>query len=423
MNLILRNARIADPRSPHHQQTVDLHIRNKTIQAIGPGLSADEATEWDLGEALVSPGWVDVGAWIPDPGQEQREDFASAARAAARGGFTQVLTLPNTEPVADGKAAIQYVRAAAPDQPVAFLPIGAVTRACQGLDITEMMDMRRAGAVAFSDGLLPIQHSGVLYRALLYVKAFGGLVLNMPLDESLAGAGLMHEGMVSTSLGLRGIPDIAESLMVQRDLELLAYTGSRLHLMDISKAASLPLIREAKSKGLRLTCSVSVHHLLYTDEDLRDFDTHFKLSPPLGTAEDRDALRKALLDGTIDWVTAQHRPWEEERKKLEFPYAEPGITGLETAFGQLLLSLGEQADPAWIAMTLAHRPRDVFGLEPVSLEQGAPACLTLFTLAGETRVDPGRQASKSNNSPVLGQTLPGRILGVIHRGHLVRSSE
>jgi dihydroorotase len=402
---------------------VDLHIQDDAIRAIDVDLPVKNGQEWDLDGAWVSPGWVDVGAWVPDPGYEQREDFASAARAAARGGFTDVLVLPNTEPVLDGKAAVQYVRSAEPAQPVAFHPIGAVTRGCQGTDITEMMDMEQAGAVAFSDGLQSIQHSGMLYRALLYVKAFHGLVINAPLDESLAGNGLMHEGVVSTSLGLRGIPDIAESLMVQRDINLLAYTNSRLHLADISKAASLPLIREAKARGLRLTCSVSVHHLQHTDEQVRGFDTNYKLTPPLGTDGDREALRKALLDGTIDLVTSQHRPWEEDHKKLEFPFAAEGVTGLETAFGQLMHSLGDRLDASWLAMNLAHKLREIFGLKPVSLEAGQPACLTCFSLQGKSRVEPGRQASKSANSPALGQELPGRILGVVHRGFWVRSSE
>jgi len=423
MELVLRNAKIADPHSSHHRQTVDLHIQDDVIRAIGADLPVEGVQEWELAGAWVSPGWVDVGAWVPDPGNEQRDDYGSAARAAARGGFTEVLVLPNTEPVLDGKAAVQYVRAAAPGQPVAFHPIGAVTRGCQGTDITEMMDMKQAGAVAFSDGLRSIQHSGLLYRALLYVKAFRGLVVNAPLDESLAGTGLMHEGVVSTSLGLRGIPDIAESLMVQRDLSMLAYTNSRLHLADISKAASLPLIREAKARGLRLTCSVSVHHLQFTDEQVRGFDTHYKLTPPLGTDEDRTALREALLEGTIDLVTSQHRPWEEDHKKLEFPFAAAGVTGLETAFGQLMYSLGERLDASWLAMNLAHKPREIFGLTPVSLEAEQPACLTCFSLQGKSRTEAGQQASRSANSPVLGQELPGRILGIVHRGFWVRSSE
>jgi len=422
MTLLIRRARVADPQSSFNGQTIDLFLREGRIEEIGTSLADRGGDSWDVEGAWVSPGWLDLGAWVPDPGFEQRETFASAGRAAAAGGFTQVAVFPNSEPVVSHKGGVLYVKQANPGQPVEFLPIGAVTEGCRGMDITEMMDMSSEGAVAFSDGLQALQHSGVMLRALLYVKASDSLVVQFPYDHRISPQGQMHEGMVSTGLGLQGIPTLAETLMVDRDLALLEYSGSRLHFHGISSAASVDLIRRAKARGARVSCSVPALNLLFTDGDLEEFDTDLKVLPPLRTEADRQGLIEGLLDGTIDLVTSNHNPREEERKKLEFPYADFGAIGLETVFPILLAALGDRIEAGWIANKLSLIPHGLLKKEENGIEKNAQANLTFFSMEGQTQCSPALFQSLSKNSPLRDRTLPGKVLGVVNRGFIYRSS-
>ncbi len=422
MTLLIRNARVADPQSSFKGQTIDLLLREGSIEEIGTSLADQGGESWDAEGAWVSPGWLDVGAWVPDPGFEQRETFVSAGRAAAAGGFTRVAVFPNSDPVVSHKGGVLYVRQANPGHPVEFLPIGAVTEECRGMDITEMLDMSAEGAVAFSDGLHALQHSGVMLRALLYVKAPDTLLVQFPYDHHVSPHGQMHEGIVSTGLGLQGIPTLAETVMIERDLALLAYTGSRLHFHGVSSAASVGLIRQAKARGARVSCSVPAINLLFTDEDLEDFDTDLKVLPPLRTETDRQELIQGLLDGTIDLVTSNHNPREEEKKKLEFPYADFGAIGLETVFSILLEVLGDRIDAEWIANKMSLVPHDLIKRPVDSIEKGARANLTLFSMQGQTEWSPDLFQSLSKNSPIRGLTFPGKVLGVVNRGLFYRSS-
>ena len=413
MNYLIRNVTILDPDGPWHLRQTNLYIRDGKIT--DPGKAPGSVKEWDLNGAYCSPGWVDIGAHSGDPGFEHREDFSTLADAALAGGFTGLACFPNTAPVTHSKPGILYILRQSDRLPVDIYPTGAISMDCAGTDITEMMDMHAAGAVAFTDGKQPVQHAGLMMRALQYVRAFDGLIINRPMDLAIAPHGEMHEGYTSTSLGLTGIPALAEELIVQRDLDLLAYTGSRLLLHTISSARSVELIRQAKSRGLNAMASVAAHNLYFTDEDLAGFDSNLKLAPPLRSADDRKALLEALLVGTIDLVSSNHTPLEEEAKKLEFPYAKSGALGLETTFSALNTA---RPAPEKLAEILAIRPRKALNLAVPHIEEGAAANLTFFDPEREWVYTGKDIRSKSRNSPFVGRTLQGKVLGTYHKGEL-----
>lgn len=421
MNYLIRNAVLIDPGGPNHRECLDLHVKDGRVVETGKNLVVEGAMVWDLNGVYCSPGWIDIGPHSGDPGFEQREDFFSLSSAAAAGGFTGLACFPNTNPVVQSKSGILYMLQQSARLPVDIYPIGALSTDCGGSDLTEMMDMHAAGAVAFSDGKQAVQHAGLMLRALLYVKAFNGLVINRPMDEAIAPHGQMHEGFTSTTLGLSGIPALAEELIVQRDLDLLAYTGSRLLLHNISSARSVTLIRQAKAQGLAVTASVAAMNLFFTDEDLADFDSNLKVSPPLRSEADRQGLLAGLQEGVIDLVSSNHTPLEEEEKKLEFPYAKPGAIGLETAFAALNSQNGAAFSPETLVEVLALRPRQVLNLPRHWIEKGAPANFTFFDPDKEWVFSEGDIRSKSRNTPFIGKTLKGRVLGILNKGQLLRS--
>lgn len=417
MHHLIKNVTIVDPASSRNGQQLDVRLQDGRIVAMGRGLTAEGARVWDVAAACLSPGWVDQGAFVEDPGQEHREDLSSLAKAAAAGGYTQVIIEPDAQPVRHDKSGILYVRRQATGLPVAIHPLGALSRDLSGKELSEMIDMRQAGALAFSNGSHPVTHAGLLLRALLYVKAFDGLVINRPLDESVSPGGQLHEGRMSTQLGMRGIPALAEELMIERDLRLLAYTDSKLHLANISTAGAVEQLRMAKKAGLRVTASVAALNLVYTDEVLADFDTNFKLMPPLRAEEDRMALVEGLADGTIDWVSSNHRALEVEAKMLEFPYADFGAIGLESAFGLMRKATVGRMSLEALIDRLCYRPRAVMGLPAATIETGAAVDLTLF--APDERWVFGSQhiGSKSANTPLIGRELLGRPLAIFYHQH------
>ena len=434
-NWFIRQARVVDPRSNYHGQVVDLLLRDGIIEDIGALKPPPDAQLIEGQSLCVSPGWMDVGAQCGDPGFEWREDIESLARAAAAGGYTAVAVLPNTQPCLHSKAEIMYVRDKAANCAVEVLPFGAVSLDAEGRDITEFIDMHHAGAVGFTDGSHAIQHSGLMRLALLYVKAFDGLILNRPFDRSLAPDGQIHESALSAALGLPGIPPLAEELMLQRDLYLADYTGSRLHISDLSTAGGVELVRRAKARGLRVTASVTAMHLCFSEEAVSEFDPLFKLSPPLRSEEDRQALIAGVLDGTIDFISSQHTPLEEEAKKRAFSEAAFGVAGIETTFAVLntCLSFGlsanktaepfglsanaEQDKAAVLVEQLAFGPRRVRGLPVPHLAKAEPANITVFDPEEEWIPAQTRPwQSKSRNNPFIGQTLKGRARGFFFPG-------
>lgn len=414
MNRLIRNAIIVDPASSYLGNQTDLLIVDGIIREIAPGLSDQQADEiLDLKGASLSPGWLDIGAQTGDPGLEHREDLRHVAEAAMAGGFTAIASFPNTEPAVHSKTEVHYILQQTRNELVDFFPIGALSHDCAGKEITEMLDMQAAGAVAFSDGKIPVAHAGLLLRALLYAKAFDGVILNYPYDNTVVPGGQMHEGVISTQMGVKGIPSLAESLMVQRDIDLLAYSESRLHLHNISTARSVALIRAAKQAGLQITCSVPALNLLFTDVDLEGFDAYLKVLPPLRTDDDRSALIEGLQDGTIDAITSNHAPLEVEAKELEFTYAKFGAIGLETAYATAQTALGDALSPTQLVDKLAVQPRKILGLDVPTIAIGQRAELTVFDPAMRWTFTEKDIRSKSNNTPFIGRELTGRPLAIV----------
>jgi len=423
MLLLLKKATIIQPDHDLHQQQVDVRIEDGKITAMEPGLEQGDAEVVEAEGAFLSAGWLDIGVQVGDPGFEHREDLQSVMAAAAMGGYTGIASFPNTSPVVDSKSGVRYIKNHTQGEVVDVLPIGAISQNCNGKDITEMYDMSHAGAVAFSDGDKPVQHAGLLLRGLQYVKAFNSLIINHPHDKTTAPGGQLHEGKVSTSLGLKGIPSLSEELMVQRDLKLLAYAESRLHIHNISTKGAVERIRQAKKQGLQVTASVAALNLVFTEEMLSDFNTHFKVLPPLRSEEDRRALLEGVQDGTIDCITSNHVPLEEEAKKLEFPYAEFGATGLETTYALCQTHLSKLLRPEILVEKMALAPRRILGLPSPKLEKDAAANLTLFHPEQKWTYTAGKIKSKSQNTPLLDKEFVGKVLCVVNNGHhLVFSS-
>lgn len=412
MKALIKQARITDPNSSLNGQITDIFIENGIISQIGKDLHVQPDQVIDARGACVSPGWVDVFAHFGDPGFEFKETLETGAAAAAAGGFTDVFVIPNTQPVLQSKSNIEYIVSKARTLPVNVRPIGAVTRNCEGKELAEMYDMRASGAVAFSDGIHPVQSAGLLVKALQYVKAFGGVIMQLPDDKSINPHGLMHEGIISTQLGMAGKPALAEELVVNRDIELTRYADSQIHFTAISTARSVAAIRAAKAAGPGISCSVTPYHLYFCDEDITTYDSNLKVNPPLRTKEDRAALKAALINGDIDCIATHHLPHEYDSKVLEFEYAKHGMIGLETAFGVLQTAVPELKPEQWVQL-LAIGPRKAFGLDPVVIEKGAVASLTLFDPAEKWTVSENDFRSRSKNSPFTGKTLTGKVKGII----------
>ncbi len=419
MQLLIKNAILVDPASKYNGEKINIFIIDGKIKQIGKRLGVQDAKVYDANGAYVSPGWVDIGTQVGDPGFEHREDFRSIEKAALAGGYTSMACLPNTYPPIHSKSEVLYVINSSKNSIVDFLPIGAISDDCAGKDITEMYDMRAAGAIAFSDGKNPIQDSGLMMRALQYVQPFNGVIINQPLDKNVAQHGQLHEGVVSTSLGLRGIPSMAEELVVQRDIYLSEYTSSNLHLLNISTAESVRLIRLAKKKGLKVTASVAALNLAFNDAALSDFDSNFKVLPPLRRASDQKALIQGLKDGTIDCITSNHTPLESEVKNLEFLFAEFGAIGLQTAFSLANSALHKKLSIEEIIEKIAFGPRKVLGLPMKTIAVGEPADLTLFDPQLEWTFEQKDILSKSKNSPLIGSRLKGKVTAVAKGKDLV----
>ena len=413
MKIVLRNAKVYHPSSPHHGKRVDIFIKGKKIEQIGRNLKVDSATEFKSKDLCVSIGWIDLGAQACDPGYEHREDLSSISKAAAAGGYTALAPFPNTNPVTHDKLGVDYLKSRTNTSLVDFLPIGAVTKNCEGKEITEMFDMTKAGAVAFSDGAQSIQHAGVLLRALQYVKAFDGLIIHQPKDKTIARNGQMHEGKTSTMLGLRGIPSMAEELMVQRDLSLNEYVDSRLHFSKISTEGSVDLIKKAKRKSSNITASVSALNLLLTDQEMLGFDTNLKVLPPLRGKRDINALKSGLKDGTIDCIVSNHIPHDLETKNLEFGNAEFGAIGLQTTFAIANMAL---KDVDLVIEKFAIGIRKILGIELPKIEVGESPNFTIFDPTLEWTFSTENNQSKSKNSPFLEKNLTGKVIGVINNG-------
>lgn len=420
--LLIKNATIVDPGSKLNGKKRDILIKNGIIQSIKASIEAARTEVWDVKGACVSVGWMDIGTQVGDPGLEHREDLETATSAAAKGGYTAVACLPNTIPTVQSKSEVNYILKNTKDGLVDFLPIGAVSHHCEGKDIVEIYDMHHAGAVAFSDGQNTIQDSGLMMRALQYVKAFDGLIMNHPSDVLIAGGGQVHEGLVSTSLGMKGLPSIAEELMVQRDLYLTEYSESRLHVLNISSARSVELIRQAINKGQSISASVPALNLVFDEEAVAAFDVNYKVLPPLRSKEDIKALRKAVKSGVINVITSNHRPLDTEAKDLEFSYSDFGVIGLETTFALLNTHLVDSSfEIEDLIRILAQAPREILQVEMPEIAEGANANLTVFDPKQVWIFEKSDIQSKSANTPFVGTEFKGKVLGVVNNGTFRRN--
>lgn len=412
MTVLIKQARIIDPSSPHNDTTQDLLIEAGIISKIAGSIEANKA-EVVSGDGLyVSPGWVDVFAHFPDPGFEFKETLGSGSRAAAAGGFTDVFVIPNTKPVTDNKSQVEYIHRKSGELSANIHPIGAISKNAEGKDLAEMYDMRNSGAVAFSDGINPVQSAGLLLKALQYVKVFDGVIIQIPDDKSVGATGLVHEGLASTRLGLSGKPMMAEELLVARDIKLARYTESKIHFTGVTSPRSLEYIKRAKDAGLSVTCSVTPYHLFFIDEDLSDYDTNLKVYPPLRSATERQHLKNAVADGTIDCVATHHMPQDYDSKVLEFEYAKNGMTSLETCYAALKTAMPDIPERRWVEL-LAINPRKIFGLHQPVIKEKEHAAITLFSPVGKTIKENGDFYSKSSNSPFTGKELQGTVYGTV----------
>lgn len=419
MSILLKSAVIIDSKSPHNLQQKDILIRNNKIEKIADSIDRNQANKViELENLHISSGWFDTSVSFGEPGFEERETLKNGLLVAAKSGFTSVAINSNTNPVIDNKSAVEFLINQAKNSNITVYPIGSLSQKSEGKELAELYDMQQSGAIAFGDYNKPVSNDNLMKLALLYAQNFEGLVLSFPKNNSISSEGIANEGEISTKLGLKGIPDVAEHLQITRDLFLLEYTGGKLHIPTISTAKSAQLIKEAKKKGLNVTCSVAAHHLFLTDSELVEFDSNFKVTPPLRTSKDVKALIKAIKEGVIDIITSDHNPIDIENKKLEFSRAKDGTIGLETLFGVVNSVL----DIETIIKTLTVNPKNIFGIENTLIKEGAKADLTLFSPKGLTVFTKKDILSTSKNSIFLGKTLNGKVYGTYANSKLTLNS-
>jgi dihydroorotase len=406
MNLLIKSATVIDPASSFNNQVADILVKDGRIVNVGTSITDDAETIDATGKYLL-PGFFDLNCNIGELGLETKEDLQTGTAAAAAGGFTGIALMPNTQPAVHSKTEVEYLLNRAKHNLVDIYPLGTISHKRDGKDMAEMYDMFQSGAKAFTDGDRPVQDAGLMERAMLYVQGFGAKVISYPEDTSIAGKAKVNEGIVSTMLGMKGIPSLAEELMIARDLYLAEYTGSSVHYTTISTKRSVELIKDAKQKGLNVTCDVAVHNLMLTDDALMGFDSLYKVKPPLRTQADVDALIVGLKDGTIDAIVSQHTPHEIEFKDVEFEVAEYGIIGLQTTFS-LALKAGLSVE--LIAEKLAINPRKILNVNVPVMAMEQPANFVLVDINADWEYTRAINKSKSYNSPFIGQNLKGKVL-------------
>lgn len=414
MSTLLKSAKIIDPESPFHHQILDIHIADGRIVNIAESITPEDHTTITLENLHVSRGWLDSGVCFGEPGFEERETIANGLTTAAKSGFTDVLVHPHTLPVADTGSAIAFLTARAAGNAVNLYPIGALTMGGKGVQLAELFDMKTAGVVAFGDYKSPVTNSNILKIALQYAQSFNGLIYSFPQENKIAANGVVNEHIATTKLGLKGIPALAETLQLTRDSAILNYTGGRLHIPTISTAASVDIIRSAKESGLNISCSTAIHNLLFTDEALHEFDTRFKVLPPLRTEEDRKALIRGLDDGTIDFVTTDHDPVNVEHKKTAFDHAYYGTIGLESAFGALHTLFSTEK-----TIALLTKEKSCFGVSSHAIKEGEKASLSLFNPDITYTFSEKDILSTSKNSAFLGTVLQGKAYGIFNNDQLI----
>jgi dihydroorotase len=417
MNLILRNARIIEKNNPFNNQVVDIEIANGIIEKIGVKIENPfNYQEIRLENLHVSSGWFDTSVSLGEPGYEERETIYNGLDVAAKSGFTAISLQPNSNPCIDNQSQIHFVKQKAFGKATDLFPIGALTQNSNGIHLAELFDMKNAGAIAFGDYNNNIDNANLLKVALQYVQDFDGLLIAYSNDNTIKGKGIVNEGITSTQLGLKGIASLAEDITIARNLFLLEYTGGKIHIPTLSSAKSVQLIKEAKEKGLQVTCSVSVHHLVLTDNVLETFDSNYKIMPPLRTENDRKALLEGVLNGIIDCITTDHNPIDIEHKNVEFDLAKDGTIGLESAFGAL-----QEVLPLEVIVEKLTSGRKIFTNSSLEIKQGIKANITLFNPDSNWIFETNNILSKSKNAVFLNQKMKGNVYGIYNNNQLILS--
>ena len=414
MKILIKSATILDNTSAYHNKKQDVLIEQGTIVTVAD--SIPEQSDYQIIEKEnlhISKGWLDTSVCFGEPGYEDSETILNGLKTAASSGFTAVCVNPNTQPVIDSSTDVVFMKNKALHHVCNLHPIAALTKNCEGTELAEMFDMQQSGAVAFGDYKAPIQNPNLIKIALQYAQNCGALIQSFPQNNALKGKGVVNEEVTATTLGLKGIPALAETVHVARDLQILEYTGGQLHIPTISTAGAVELIAQAKKKGLDVTCSVAIHHLVLTDEVLTDFNTHFKVLPPLRTREDRKALLKGVQDGIIDYITTDHHPINIEYKQVEFDHAKFGTIGLESAFG----ALNSVLDTALVIEKLTQN-KARFGAEDHSIVEQETANITLFNPEPNYVFSEKHIKATSKNAAFLGMELKGTVYGIINNNQV-----
>jgi len=413
MKILIKQAKIIDSSSKHNNKICDILINNNKIEKIAKKIQIDPDTKIYKNDNLhVSQGWLDMHVNFGQPGFEQRETIENGLNAAAKGGFTEVLLMPNTSPSIDNSSMIDFIKGFSKRNVVNIQVAGNLTVSQEGKNIVEIHDMKNNGCIAFTDDKRSIQNNELMKIALLYIKNSNALIMNFPNDSKIQKNGVINEGKISTQLGLKGIPNIAEEMMLDRDITLCNYTQSKIHESYISTEKSVEKIRKAKDEGINITSDVALHNIFLTEEKVNNFDTRFKVLPPLRTKKDNKAIIKGLKNGTIDVITSDHSPFEVETKKIEFDNAEFGIIGLESAFGLINKNLEKHLTLNQIIEKISNNPRKILGLKNNSIEEGNNANITIFNPKTKWKFKEEDIISKSKNSPFIGEELKGKALAI-----------